>query len=130
MEEGGGGESHPPLLARLGVQLKKKRWRCWRRGERERKTVLIDTWEVNPLAMVHREGKEPHKRQRSVTGKRWRQEKRGWRRDRDGEGGGEERSFFERTAVVLETQCKLILGGFTEYISLFESCYHEVTKIR
>ncbi len=30
---------------------------------------------------------------------------------------GTERSFFERTAVVLETQRELTLRGFTEYIS-------------
>lgn len=69
---------------------------------------------VNPLAKAHAEGKEPHKRVGSVTGMRW-------RRDRDVEGGGEGRSVFERTAVVLETQCKLIPGGFTEYISLLRT---------
>lgn len=43
------------------------------------KTALIDSWGVNPPAKAHGEEKEAHKGQGSVTGKRWRQEERGWR---------------------------------------------------
>lgn len=62
----GGKKQHPPPLhARLDVPLK-----SWRKVEvveaegvkRERKTVLIDTLGVNPQAMAHGEGKEPHKK--------------------------------------------------------------------
>lgn len=36
---------------------------------------------------------------------------------------------FQRTAVVLETQREFTLGGFTEYISLFEAgCHQAVTR--
>lgn len=71
---GRGENTTVPLPARLDVQLKSGgrwwRWRWWWRGERERKTVLIDTWGVNPLEMSEKGWKEPHKRQRSVTGER------------------------------------------------------------
>ena len=64
--------------------------------------------------MAHGEGKEAHKGRGSVTGKRWRREERGWRAD----SGGEKREVsFQGTAVVLESQRELTLGGFTEYIS-------------
>lgn len=90
----------------VNVQLncwkKKERWSWWRRkGERERKTILIDTWGVNPLSMAHAGRKEPLKKHGSVTGKRWRQVDWRWGRDRDGRWG-DKGSLFLRTAVVLE----------------------------
>lgn len=103
-----------PLLAKTRCSIKRPQkggGGGGGRAERERKTVLIDSRGVNPLAVAHGEGKESHKGQRSVTGKRW---------SEGGEDTETEKGSFERTAVVLETQWKLWLGGFTEDISLFQ----------
>lgn len=54
-------------------------------GQRERKTVVIDSLGLNPLSVAHGERKEPHKGQGSVAGKRWGPEQRGWRGEKDGE---------------------------------------------